>query len=232
MSLLIRKFDQRFQIPIDFNFSFNELLLSSPHLSLKVDGTIDALVDINSNTEQLTINRFLSINNVNNEMSMLRNAAKTLEYQNLLAPSSSIETQFGRLFDSIYGYVDYVAVSPLVYIFADSVYPDSGQALVRGGSTSVRVTMLPFGRVRLELDLDGDSSYELTTILNWVEVLSGLELIDTDTDGDVMHDRWEILHGFDPLNAADGSEDADSDGFGNAEEFLGGSNPRLAISVP
>lgn len=230
VNVLVREADLGFQIPTDFTYSFKALLLSAPNLSLKLDGAIDVLIDISNNTEQFSINRFLSTNNINNEMTMLRNVVKTLKFQNLLlAPPPTIETLYGRLFDSIYGYVDFAAISPLAYNFADSVYPDSGQALVRGGSSSIRVTMLPFGFVKLELDLDGDSSYEITTILHWVEVLSGLELIDTD--GDVMHDKWEISHGFDPLNAADATEDADNDGFSNAEEYLGGSDPHRAISV-
>ena len=230
VSLLIRKFDQQYQIPTDFNYSFTALQLSAPDLSLKLDGAIDSLVDIDTNTEQLTIERFLTTNNINNEMTMLSNTVKTLEFQDLLTPSPSIETQFGRLFDSIHGYVDFATAVPLAYVFADSKYPSSGQALVRGGNTTIRVTMMPFQRVKLELDLDGDSSFEITTILHWVAILLGLELIDSD--GDAMHDRWEVIHGFDPLDAADALQDADNDGYSNVDEYLGGSNPHLAISVP
>ena len=119
---------------------------------------------------------------------------------------------------------------PLAYDSANSKYPSSGQALVRGGNTTIRVTMMPFQRVKLELDLDGDSSFEITIILHWVAVLLGLELIDSD--GDAMHDRWEVIHGFNPLDAADALQDADNDGYSNVDEYLGGSNPHLAISVP
>ena len=90
VNLLIRKFDQQYQIPTDFNLSFTALLLSAPDLSLILDGAIDSLVDIDTNTEQLTIERFLATNNINNEMTMLRNTVKTLEFQDLLTPSSSI----------------------------------------------------------------------------------------------------------------------------------------------
>ena len=48
---------------------------------------------------------------------------------------------------------------------------------------------------------------------------------DADDDGDGMHDQWEILNGFDPLDASDASEDADGDGLSNLEEFLQGSDP-------
>ena len=230
INLLIREFDRQYLIPVDFNYSFTALLFSVPGLSLTLDGAIDTFIDLNSKTEQLTISRFLTINNISNEMTMLVNSVITLEVQDLVASSPSIETQYGRLFDSVHGYVDFTTTVPLVYTPGISKFPISGQALVRGGSTAIRVTMMPFERVKLELDLDGDSSFEVTTILHWVALTLGLELIDSDRD--TMHDRWEVIHGFNPLDPADAMEDADNDGYSNADEYLGGSNPHLAISVP
>ncbi|MFC1749398.1 hypothetical protein ACFL2V_11400, partial [Pseudomonadota bacterium] len=48
---------------------------------------------------------------------------------------------------------------------------------------------------------------------------------DLDKDGDGMPDGWELQHGFDPLDATDGTADADSDGINNADEYLQGSDP-------
>ncbi len=47
-----------------------------------------------------------------------------------------------------------------------------------------------------------------------------------DTDGDGMRDAWEITHGFQYWNAADGLFDADGDGTNNATEFRLGLDPR------
>jgi len=52
---------------------------------------------------------------------------------------------------------------------------------------------------------------------------------DSDIDG--MADTWENIHGFDPNNDADGILDADADGYTNVEEFLNGTNPRIATGV-
>jgi alpha-tubulin suppressor-like RCC1 family protein len=49
-----------------------------------------------------------------------------------------------------------------------------------------------------------------------------------DTDGDGMHDGWEVAHGFDPLNAVDGLQDADNDNLSNLAEFLNSTDPRDA----
>jgi hypothetical protein len=42
-----------------------------------------------------------------------------------------------------------------------------------------------------------------------------------DTDGDGMPDLWELAHGLDPRNAADGPA-LNPDGFTNLERYLNG----------
>lgn len=51
-----------------------------------------------------------------------------------------------------------------------------------------------------------------------------------DSDGDGMLDGWELLHGFNPHNASDASQDYDGDGLTNLQEFLQGSDPKSAAS--
>lgn len=60
----------------------------------------------------------------------------------------------------------------------------------------------------------------------WPEYRSALP--PDDTDGDGMPDEWENAHGFNPVNPADGSEDADSDGYTNIEEYLNGTDPHAS----
>lgn len=58
------------------------------------------------------------------------------------------------------------------------------------------------------------------------------DLPDYDGDKDGMPDQWEKTHGFNPIHAADGVEDADGDGFTNVEEYKAGTHPRDKTSSP
>ena len=43
---------------------------------------------------------------------------------------------------------------------------------------------------------------------------------DWDTDRDGLPNAWEVAHGLDPNQAADGSEDPDGNGYTNLEDYL------------
>jgi pectate lyase len=52
----------------------------------------------------------------------------------------------------------------------------------------------------------------------WPVIAAGIPPADTDHDG--MPDDWERLHRLNPMNAEDGAQDADADGYTNVEAYL------------
>jgi pectate lyase len=60
----------------------------------------------------------------------------------------------------------------------------------------------------------------------WLVMAPGTPLPDDDKDG--MPNEWEQANGLNSSNAADGSQDADNDGYTNVEEYLNGTDPRVA----
>jgi pectate lyase len=74
----------------------------------------------------------------------------------------------------------------------------------------------------------GSIIHSQTEVGGWPDYRSAAAPADTDRDG--MPDAWEREHGFDPENPADGSRDADADGYTNVEEFLNGTPPRAGFA--
>jgi len=56
--------------------------------------------------------------------------------------------------------------------------------------------------------------------------------MQSDSDGDGMPDGWEVQYGLNPTSGTDASADADLDGATNGAEFLAGTDPTSAASVP
>jgi hypothetical protein len=46
-----------------------------------------------------------------------------------------------------------------------------------------------------------------------------------------MWDDWELSHGLNPFDPADGALDADHDGHSNLQEFLAGTDPNSGNSI-
>ena len=54
---------------------------------------------------------------------------------------------------------------------------------------------------------------------------SGTSANDRDSDGDLIPDGWEIVHGFNPCDPQDGSMDSDGDGLTNYGEYINNTDP-------
>ena len=81
-------------------------------------------------------------------------------------------------------------------------------------------------------DKDGLLNDEEDANQNGVRDTGETDPCAADTDNDGLPDGWEIRFGFDPLVADDPEADPDGDGYSNALECFGGSNPTDPASIP
>jgi hypothetical protein len=106
-----------------------------------------------------------------------------------------------------------------------SLVPDADIAFVGSGANrSVVITssLNRSGTTTITLSVaDGDGATASSSFL--LTVLA-------DADGDQVPDDFEVANGMDRLNPADAAQDLDGDGLSNLEEFLLGSDIRIASS--
>jgi hypothetical protein len=78
-------------------------------------------------------------------------------------------------------------------------------------------------RVIEEIRTGGKIIDSQTEVGGWPEYRQEQPPADADLDG--MPDEWEQKYGLNSADPADNSEDKDSDGYTNIEEFLNGTDP-------
>jgi len=221
-------------------YSFNAtmdfvlLTMTSPDFSVSMSGsiTIDDSISGNRFTETITMNNVIK-NNVSNRMYKFEDYAKTISINDIYLYDSSASISYsGTVYDSIHGGITVNTISPLSFSSYTKAYPDDGGTLIlTGNNSSIRLTVESVRHIMLEMDLDGNGSYEVVRYVLWQEIghYSSLDL--TDSDGDGMHDSWETLFGLDP-SADDTGGDPDNDGYLNLDEYQGGSDPQNPLSIP
>ncbi len=229
----VNNFDIFLLVPIDAVYRFKTLTVSTPDFSVSISGSIHTqlFTGMNGQGETLTIDKLVSRNNANGEMLMITNQIIQLDYDNILFPTTLLETLEGRIYDSVHGYVDFVTIQALNFISVTRLYPDAGQLLLTGDANAgVQVRVISDSHTLLELDLDGDLSFEIQATLSWSELETAPDLADSDSD--FIHDSWELENGLDPNDASDAGMDRDFDGFTNLEEYLAGTDLDDAGDAP
>jgi len=228
VSVKINAFDFGFLIPTDAIYSFSILTLTSSTFNVSVDGSIHSQISLSTQTELLTVSRLVGRNNATGEMLMINNQVSIIDYDNIFSPSSFSETIAGRIYDSTYGYVDFSTLFALNFSTLTQEFPDDGQLLVIGSSNSgIKVTVISDTHTVLDIDLDGDSSFEVAVTLSWTELEAEPDLADSDGDG--MHDSWEQVNGLNP-NLYDADDDLDNDNIINYLEYLYVTDPQDSSS--
>lgn len=112
-----------------------------------------------------------------------------------------------------------------LYIYSTNVTDADGD----GDGLNDYIELMTYGTNPNRWDSDKDTLSDGEELLVY-----STNPLKIDSDGDWMWDDWEVDHGLDPTDAADGLLDADTDGLANQLEFVFrdmGYNPFVADSA-
>lgn len=205
--------------PARATLTFDETTMISPQMDILMDGSMQYRLNPDW-SETMTLNVVLQDNDT----------GRMQKAENFVITSGYVGTYLseeisGRLYDSLYGYIDVATEQELHFDDVYSLFPFSGiVGLTGSGGSRLRATVLSETMVLIELDLNGDTVYETSGEIPW-EVILTAGTDPGDADGDGLDDDWEDTYGLNPSSYADAGADTDGDGLGNFEEFTLGTSP-------
>ncbi len=231
-TMRIDALDLGFLIPTDFIITFTRLTVTGPGTSAAISGSLRSHLDIPTRTETVTENMVALL--ASGVMTKSENVVYVNVYNDIFSPTSVSESVSGRIFHSVYGWVDVDTPVPLRFSNLTQDFPDNGLLILSTGTGGprIQVTALSTTLVNLALDLDGNGLFERAALLAWTDLVgpAGANLADSDSDG--MHDAWESANRFDLNDPGDALADADAAGASNRAEYDAGTDPRNAASMP
>jgi len=228
-TLRIDGYDMANDLITDYSMSFARLALRGSS-NMDISGSLRVVTNLGANSETSSEN-IVALYLDNGRMTKSENLVFIDLYTNLLNPSAFSEGISGRLYHSVHGYVDIATATPFLYANLTAVFPVSGQMVVTGaGNARIRLTAFSGTLVELALDLDNNGVFERQARLNWADVPGPVGADLADSDGDGMHNSWEIAFGLNP-NVNDAAGDLDNDGVTNLAEYQAGTPPNLPNST-
>ena len=148
--------------------SFDSLTVESGSDSFSADG--DLTLAPGTSSTSVTLNMVM-LDNTTDKTYKAENYVMTIT-DNLTSVTTTIS---GRLYDPDYGYVDITTPTPLVISSGDT-YPSSGVVLATGSDGSsgnpakAKLTALSSTSYQIEIDEDGDNTYEYLNTGNWADL--------------------------------------------------------------
>jgi len=229
-TLRIDAFDLVNGLPIDSTTTVPNLSVTGVGVDRTVGGSVRTQINLGARSQTTTSN-VVTKDNASNKMTKSENFVIV----DVFNPSVTTvtETLNGRFFRSDIGFVDVNTTVSFFFGTVSQLRPDSGNIrFIGAGNGSIRLTVLSQTSITIELDLDGDSAFDISVKLTWVDLSGPVGADLGDSDGDGMHDSWETAHGLNPNDPSDASQDADGDGVSNLDEYLGGTDPTNSSSHP
>jgi len=250
-SLRVDAYDAANKIITDSTLTFTRVHFSSAITNLDTDisGTQRTRVTTTAAswcnasscaTETMTQNIIFLVREGNTSRTMRSRLTLTNQYQSATAPTFFTQSLAGNVDDDQLGTVSVgTATAPftgpwgdLYYSTRFQPYPDWGIVNIDGAANSTaRASSMGIALAKVEVDADGDSTFENNARLPWIQLAGRQGTNLNDSDGDGMHDSWEVAMGLDTTQNDDNG-DNDTDGYSNLTEYLAGADASTSGSTP
>ena len=230
-TMRIDVFDRSNSIPTDYTLTFTRLAVGGS-TNADITGSVRVVTEVASRSETATEN-IVALYIRTGHMTKSENLVYVDVYDDFFNRTSYTEAVSGRMYHSVHGWVDITTLSPLAFETLAQDFPSRGLVQLTGAQDArMRLSIPSAGTVHFALDLDADGDFERVATLPWADLggPAGADLGDTDGDG--MHNSWELARGLDPLDPLDAGPDSDGDGATNLVEYRAGTDPRDPSSIP
>jgi K319L-like, PKD domain len=135
-------------------------------------GSLQSQVTIATNHEVLSGNLVMR-DNASGKLQKVENLMLAIDYDNVFFPSFfNLSVVAARVFDDVAGYVDSTTTAPWFFPTVDQIFPSSGGKLTLTGAQNAQITVTPASAssATLELDLDGDNVFDLSSTMPWTAI--------------------------------------------------------------
>ena len=174
-------------------------------------GSLQSQVTLATNHELLS-GHLVTRDNPSGKLQKVDNLALMIDYNNVFSPSYfNLFVFSARVFDDVAGYVD-ASTPNTTWFFAtvDQIFPSSGGALILTGAQDANVAVTPVSatQVRVEVDVDANGVFELSSTMPWTALRP--PAVNTAPVANAGSSR-QVLKGLSAPLDGSGSADAEFD---------------------
>ena len=174
-------------------------------------GSLQSQVTLATNHELLS-GHLVTRDNPSGKLQKVDNLALMIDYNNVFSPSYVELFVFSaRVFDDVAGYVD-ASTPNTTWFFAtvDQIFPSRGGALILTGAQNANVAVTPVSatQVRVEVDVDANGVFELSSTMPWTALKP--PAVNTAPVANAGSSR-QVLKGLSAPLDGSGSADAEFD---------------------
>ena len=164
-------YDTTYYMITDSSIVIARLTAKTTAASYSMSGTISGHIDPVQTTEKETFN-IAARNDTTNGSLKTEAYCITRTFGSWYDLTKCSESRSGRVYIDSYGYVDLSQSTPLVYNhfgqYSEDIPESGGPLLLTGaGGTKIRMTPISLSQFQMEVDTNGDDTYEISRIINW-----------------------------------------------------------------